>query len=241
MSDAGAPFLTPDPKQPDLLPVPAEPSGALFTAMESRGEFTGERLYRERPDTYKAVVVLLGQKMGVIRIGQLLGVSPNTVMAVRDREGAAVDIVKEHLARVAMQGATIASEGLTERLQEILANEFTRRGLDMKALKDLAVIYGILNQNGQLLAGQPTSRTEVVELRPEHDDWNQYIASLGSANPLTGEKTGAKRGAPLDVEAVPAADPAAPAPGPAALAPAEPTPPQADSVSEGLPPKPQQI
>ena len=62
----------------------------------------------------------------------------------------------------------------------------------MRELKDLAVVYGILVQNGQLLAGQPTARLEVTTVKPDHDSFNEYLASL---NPLKGEETGAKRGA----------------------------------------------
>lgn len=195
MSDAAPSFLTPPEQkaQPELLPTTAADS--FFGELENKGEFTGERLFQQRPDTYKAIVVLLGQKLGVIRIGKLLGVSPNTVMAVRDREGATVDIVKEHLARVAHAGATLASEGMLEALNNILQHPDC---LAVKDLKDLAVVYGILVQNAQLLSGQPTARLE-VSTKPEHDDWNAYVASLKSAHPaethLEGEKSGGKEGA----------------------------------------------
>ncbi len=185
-----------DGSQGELLP------GARFLAqvemraaeLEQSGEFSGERLWRQRPDTYKAIVVLLGQRMGVIRIGQMLGVSPNTVLAVRDREQPAVDMVKEHLARVAHAGATLASEGILEALNTILQR---KHSLGVKDLKELAVVYGILVQNGQLLAGQPTARVEVSEIRPPgHEDWNAYIRDLPAATitHLAGEKSGAKEG-----------------------------------------------
>lgn len=197
--------------QPSLLPASTDP----FSAMENAGDFTGERLFQQRPDTYKSVVVLLGQRVGVIRIGRLLGVSPGTVMAVRDREGATIGIVQDHLARVSHAGATVASEGLLEQLSDILS-----RGtkLEMKALKDLAVIYGILNQNAQLLAGMPTARVEVTDgARPEHDDFNAYLASLRNAAPdthLSGEKSGVKEGAVVGPMASVVAVDVVPAPGP---------------------------
>lgn len=178
-------------RQPELLPTT---TGSFFAELELKGEFTGDRLFTQRPDAYKAIVILLGQKMGVIRIGQMLAVSPNTVMAVRDREGASIDIVKQHLAQVAHAGATLASEGILEALNERLSSPHP---LQLKDLKDLAVVYGILVQNGQLLAGQPTARVEVHELqRPGHEDFNRYINALPEAKVthLEGEKVAQKEG-----------------------------------------------
>ena len=65
------------------------------------------------------------------------------------------------------------------------------------------MVYGILVQNGQLLAGQPTARVEVTEIkRPEHDDWNEYVRGLAQANAvplaathLVAEKSALKEGA----------------------------------------------
>lgn len=241
--------LSPDSKQPELLPVARAP---FFEEIESKGEFTGERLWKQRPDTYKAIVVLLGQRMGVIAIGRALEVSPNTVMAVRDREGQAIDIVKTHLASVAHGAATVASELILESL-----NHFAQmRGhLPVKELKDLAVVYGILVQNGQLLAGQPTARIEVSELQqPDHDDFNRHLAGLKSANPMgwEAEKSAQKGRDFVDLEPArtgPEPSPTKPSPGPEPsrtdLAPGaqatEPTgakPATADAQSDGKAPKP---
>lgn len=183
--------LIQDQSQPDLLPTVGD---SFFSQMDSKGEFTGDRLFQKRPDAYRAVVVLLGQKMGVIRIGKLLGLSPNTVMAVRDREQPSIDIVKEHLARTSHAGAALASEVMLGNLNRIAELDVP---LAIKDLKDLAVCYGILVQNAQLLAGQPTARVEVHELqRPGHDDFNRYISGLPEAKitHLEGEKVAQKEG-----------------------------------------------
>lgn len=190
--------------QAELLPVAA----GFYEELEAKGEFTGERLHDRRPDTYKAIVVLLGQKMGVIQIGKMLQVSPNTVMAVRDRENPAIEAVKEHLARIAHAGANLASEGILLALNDILQR---RSCLAVKDLKELAVVYGILVQNGQLLAGQPTARVEWQEVqKPEHDDFNRYISGLPQAKviDLEGEKSAAKetRTNPETVQTYPAAN-----------------------------------
>lgn len=207
MSDAPS-FLLPAEQES----LPGLPAPAFFAEMEAKGEFTGERLFLQRPDTYKALVVLLGQGLGVIRIGKLLGVSPNTVMAVRKREGATIEHVKEHLAEVAHAGATLASESLLLALNEIAQRAHL---LGVKDLKDLAVTYGILVQNGQLLAGQPTARVEITDLRkPEHDDFNRYIQGLANATDLTAEKSAQKETAQPDgsPESAPIAGPGATGP-----------------------------
>jgi hypothetical protein len=193
--------LLPSVAQPAL---PGLPAPVFFEGLEAQGEFTGDRLFHQRPDVYKAVVMLLAQRLGVIRIGKLLSVSPNTVMAVRDREGATIDTVKLRLADVAHNGALLASESILEALNSIAPNA---KNLGVKELKELAVVYGILVQNGQLLAGQPTARVEMGELqKPQHEDFNRYLANLPTAQVidiagadstgLAGEKSAAKSGAP---------------------------------------------
>lgn len=194
--------LLPLANQPPLPGLPV-PSFFSFAELEAKGDFTGERLFHQRPDVYKAVVLLLAQQMGVIRIGKLLSVSPNTVMAVRDREGVTIDQVKLRLADVAHSGALLASESILEALN---AKAATAHLLSVRDLKDIAVVYGILVQNGQLLAGQPTARVEMGELqKPQHEDFNRYLASLptaqvidiaeGNSTGLAGEKSAAKTGA----------------------------------------------
>jgi hypothetical protein len=193
VSDTDSKLLPPI-EQPAL---PGLPAPSFFAELESKGEFTGDRLFQQRPDTYKAVVVLLGQGLGVIRIGKLLSVSPNTVLAVRKREGASIDVVKQHLAAVAHDGAALASEAIVEALNNIAPNA---KNLGVKELKELAVVYGILVQNGQLLAGQPTARLELSEAqKPQHEDFNRYLASLptidiaeADSTGLAGEKSGVK-------------------------------------------------
>ena len=72
------------------LPIPTE----FFSSAERRGEFAGERLLTQNPRKYHSIVHCSVEGLGMIRIGRLLKVSPNRVMAVRDREGETVDIEK---------------------------------------------------------------------------------------------------------------------------------------------------
>jgi hypothetical protein len=89
------------------LPIPTE----FFSSAERRGEFAGERLLTQNPRKYHSIVhcSVEGLGLGMIRIGRLLKVSPNMVMAVRDREGEAVDIEKKRLSNLYRKGAPSSS------------------------------------------------------------------------------------------------------------------------------------
>ena len=86
------------------LPIPTE----FFSSAERRGEFAGERLLTQNPRKYHSIVHCSVEGLGMIRIGRLLKVSPNMVMAVRDREGEAVDIEKKRLSNLYRKGAALA-------------------------------------------------------------------------------------------------------------------------------------
>src|SRR5574343_580881 len=78
---------------------------SLFAVAESRGEFTGARLFSSRPEVYKSIIALSAEGIGAIRIGKILGVSPNTVLAVRAREGGRIDIEKTRVSLLSREAA----------------------------------------------------------------------------------------------------------------------------------------
>jgi hypothetical protein len=161
-----------EPVQRELLPA----DEVFFADLESKGQFTGERLAQRRPDAYRAIQVMLAKGIGVIAIGKLMGVSPNTVLAVRDREQPGIEAAKAFLARTALGGATLAAEGIAANLDRIFAGSGL---LGVKDLKELATIQQQMLQTHQLVTGQPTSRLEVLETqRAEQDDFNRYIDGL---------------------------------------------------------------
>ena len=145
----------------------SEMDAALLSAEEcgaaTHREFTGARLFEKRPETYSAIVRLLAEGLGMIRIGRLLSVSPNTVRAVRDRERASVDIEKEGVARLCLHGAEMCVEGILEDLDDPKRRKKT-------STKDKAIVAGILTEKHQLLSGGLTSRVGVVA-QPSHDDF----------------------------------------------------------------------
>jgi len=116
-------------------------------------------------------VSLLAEGLGVIKIGKLLQVSPNTVMAVRDREGVSVDIEKQEIAAVCRKGARLCTEAIVERLNDPIARETI-------AVRDLAVSAGVLIDKSQVLTGGATARIEHVNSMPEHDDFNSYFEKM---------------------------------------------------------------
>jgi hypothetical protein len=131
----------------------AEVLDALASA-EARGEFTGERLFSQRPDIYRAVVELLGQGVGVRQIARTLRVSHNTIAAVRHREGATVDTLKEQTIQTLARFVGAASERLLEEVQTI-------------KLESLPVALGIAAEKLLLLSGQATQRIAHVDEAPQ--------------------------------------------------------------------------
>jgi hypothetical protein len=131
----------------------AEVLDALASA-EARGEFTGERLFSQRPDIYRAVVELLGQGVGVRQISRTLRVSHNTIAAVRHREGQTVDTLKEQTIATLARFVGAASERLLEEVQTI-------------KLESLPVALGIAAEKLLLLSGQATQRIAHVDEAPQ--------------------------------------------------------------------------
>lgn len=159
---------------------------AVFAESERRGEFTAERLFKRRPDTYKAIVQLLAEGRGQIWIGELLSVSPSTVRAVAKREGSTVGIAKASLAAEAFGAAQLATEVLHQKLQ------------DPKVVKELhpldaAKISGIMADKALVLAGEANVIIETkAPPAPEHDDFNSYLQSLKTVGTgLVAEKSAA--------------------------------------------------
>ena len=125
-----------------------------LTSAEARGEYTGERLFSQRPDIYRATVELLGQGVGVRQIARTLRVSHNTIAAVRRREGDTVDTLKEATVQALARFVGAASERLLEEVHAI-------------KLEALPVALGIAAEKLLLLTGQATQRVAHVDEAPQ--------------------------------------------------------------------------
>lgn len=122
---------------------------------EARGVFSGERLARLRPVTYRQVVSLLAAGAGVRRIARDLGVSPHTVMAVRRREHLAIG---DERRRIASQ-LGVVSELALERVADALPEITIETASD---LQRVMLVGAIATDKYQLLSGGATSRVEHV-------------------------------------------------------------------------------
>lgn len=172
-------------QQLDLLALPA----GIFDCEEAHGEYTAERLFAQRPDAYRAVVILSGLGLGQIKIGRLLRVSCNTVRQVQRREGVAVDTAKQILARELMDVANLAAEGLHEDLVD------PERRAKIGS-RDKALIAAIATDKALLLSGEATVRIDVEVKRAGHDDFNQFLAGLATG---LGAATAGQKGGGVEV------------------------------------------
>lgn len=172
-------------QQAELIPI-SELDAALFCEEEQAavGTYTGERLFTQRPETYRAAVSLLAEGVGILRIAKLLKVSPSTVIAVRDREPGAIEIEKARLAKACLRGAQLCVEGIVEDL-----SDDERRKKIPTSQK--AITAGILTEKHQLLTGQATGRLERVDAQPGHE---AFLNAIAQAIGCGGEK-GAQKGA----------------------------------------------
>jgi hypothetical protein len=166
--------------------------------LAAAGEFTGERLFRDRPEIYQAIVRMTAEGLSISAAARALRVSRNTVCAVREREAVPIEQEKKEVLNLLRKGMRLGAERTLELLP------------DTKSAKDAALVTAIMADKHQLLSGEATSRVERVEIRP--DQVQAFVASLpvieaelvedeiviGIADEIPGQKgTGAAAAAPL--------------------------------------------
>jgi len=154
------------------LDLPIDPS--FFKAAEAKGEFTGARLFDKFPEKYKACVYLLAEGVGMIRIGRMLHISPNSVRGVRDREGVAIDIEKRRSAGVYRDVARLCGERMLEELEDperAAKIPFNHKGVGL----------GIAQDKAELLSGGVTQRVETRPAAPTAEDFRRYLESIPRA------------------------------------------------------------
>ena len=132
--------------------------------LEAAGEFTGERLLARRPDAYRAVVRMAAEGLSISATARALGVSRNTVAAVREREGFTIEQDKKELLRDVRRAARLSVERAIELIPTI------------NSAKDAAIVAAVMVDKGQLLSGEATSRIEKVEAG--EDKLREMLASL---------------------------------------------------------------
>lgn len=132
--------------------------------LEAAGEFTGERLLTRRPDAYRAVVRMAAEGLSISATARALGVSRNTVAAVREREGFTIEQDKKELLRDVRKAARLSVERAIELIPTI------------SSAKDAAIVAAVMVDKGQLLSGEATSRVERVEV--QEDKLREMLAAL---------------------------------------------------------------
>ena len=204
--------------QHELLPaMPTNPESFFSKLEETTGDYTAERLRSKRPDDYKLVITMLANGWGSQKIQDEFHrldkkLSKHTVKAVRAIEGETIDRLRERLAGEAFVAADDYRAAAILLLDEIMADPNRRKKLTVRDVQSLEVASGIAVQNGQLLAGLPTGRIEIDNLRqPDHEDFNRQLARLPSVAiaPVThsaGEKSAQKEADGVPTTVQPATD-----------------------------------
>jgi plasmid maintenance system antidote protein VapI len=152
--------------------------------LAAAGEFTGERLFRDRPGIYSAIVRMAAEGLSISAAARALGVSRNTVVAVREREGISIEQDKRELMKLLGTARRLSVEKVIELIP------------DLKSAKDAAITAAVMVDKHALLAGEATSRVERVEVKAD-----QVQAYLDALPVVEGEvleviSTGIAAGAP---------------------------------------------
>jgi hypothetical protein len=133
---------------------------------QPKGNYTGERFWRDRPEDYKRLVKLLAEPGISIRsICRELHVTDDTVRAVKERENIAIAAQKRTLLSNITHGARLASERVLEMMPTASA-------------KDALLGVGILTDKMQLLSGEATGRVEEVHRVDLFSDFGDFVKSL---------------------------------------------------------------
>lgn len=131
------------PKVPDL-----DLFGQVIERLPQSHEWTLELVRARKPEVYRAVVACLSCQMPIRHICEQLGVSPHTVMLIRDVDAAAVATqTRAYAERLRCQSAQAAAAAMSA-LPEATARE-------------AAQVSEILLNQAQILMGQPTEITQV--------------------------------------------------------------------------------
>lgn len=126
-----------------------QPQHDATTGKTATARYTAERFFSKRPEDYKACVSLIAAGAGLLKIARLLHVHHETVAAVRDREGSAIDIQKERIKRNVRLAVEVGAERLPEIMAELPAGQ-------------LPIATAVLIDKLAQLDGEPTQRIEVT-------------------------------------------------------------------------------
>ena len=154
--------------QGELIPAaPAPDHGAPVVASDDSRICTAARLMSRRPADYERAVTMLAEGVPVFTIARFLHVSPNTIYAIRRREGGEVERMKQGAADKFADIADAAAEAAAERL----ADPDARAKIPFQ---HLMIGAGVAIDKAQLLSGGATARIEIS--RDDGSDFERMIA-----------------------------------------------------------------
>lgn len=132
---------------------------------------TGERLFRDRLDVYKAVVRMLAEPgVTILEICRICHVTDNVVRSVKARENISIAHEKKTVLGSITHGLRLASERVIEVMPTASA-------------KDALLGVGILTEKMQLLSGDVTERVAHVEDNIcTKESWEAYLQSMMPAD-----------------------------------------------------------
>ena len=144
--------------------APFFPNFELPEVDRSKRKFhcTGERLFRDRPDVYKAVVRMLAEPgVTILNICRTLHVTDDVVRSVKERENISIAQEKKTVLANITHGLRLASERVIELMPEA-------------PVRDALIGVGILGEKMQLLDGEPTARINTNQ----HIDFDALFEEL---------------------------------------------------------------
>ena len=179
MSTSSTSFLSP---APDNNPAPFLFSEEALQRIEvlerealTKGEWTGERLRREAPRLVEGVLRLTALDVTQEDIAFALQMSVNSVRRIQTECAVSVDGYKERLGRGLRKVTSLTIHALAKKLED------PDQVAKMK-VGELAIVAGITIEKEQLVSGGPTQRIEHTTGEPPIEAFNDYIASLPSAD-----------------------------------------------------------
>ena len=151
------------------LPIPKQ----FLETLESKGEFTGERLQERKPEVYRACASLLARGASYLSIAKVLSISVNSVSAVSRNEKFPIESEKRAMASTMRLGAGLGAE----RIVEALSDDERAKQIP---LNQLAIATGILTEKAELLSGGATTRHEWVQPAPSAEDYAEFLKRMRS-------------------------------------------------------------
>ena len=139
---------------------------------QSTHSFTGDKICKHKKRIYQAIVRLLGEGQSIRYIARLLHVSSNTIYAVACREWVTISKLKKETGMRYMFCARLCIERIIEEIEDIAIE-------DVKDLKALAIVTGILVNKGRMVLGEAPEQTEHIK-GDSLSDAASVIASLPS-------------------------------------------------------------